>query len=147
LANRRAARSTLAERIAGGQAVGLITVDLDHFKTVNDTWGHERGDEALIAVAEVLRRTVRGDDVVARWGGEEFLIIASIAHGEAIELAERCRVAIESERPAGIALTATFGVAAHEPGDVVDVTLRRADELLYDAKRSGRNRVEADHGV
>ena len=146
LANRRAAESTLQRQAASvrryGLPVSVIGMDIDHFKAVNDTYGHATGDAVIAGVARILRDSVREPDFVARWGGEEFLVVAPEIAGEAgVQLAERCRQAI-AERPiAGVPVTASFGVTTFGPQDSLDTVLRRADDMMYRAKQEGRDRV------
>jgi diguanylate cyclase (GGDEF)-like protein len=118
----------------------LILLDVDHFKSVNDVYGHDMGDQVLTGVASAMRSATRSDDLVARLGGEEFAILmlgASVLHAQhlAAELASRLR---EIE-PVGV--TASYGVVEAKPGDMeISELLVRADVALYQAKRSGRNR-------
>ena len=99
-------------------------------------------------MGRALQECVRVTDVVARWGGEEFLIVAPDTGGEqAAELAERCRSAVVEARPGGLDVTATFGVAEFTSGDDPDSVVRRADERLYGAKRDGRDRVASQATV
>lgn len=130
-----------AERAASD--VGVLLLDLDHFKAINDQFGHAVGDEALVAAAEVLRSEVRASDLVGRWGGEEFVVIAPDSPASATQLlAERLRGAFQARfggmRPP---LTASIGVTAWLPGDDLESALQRADEALYQAKAAGRNSV------
>lgn len=146
LANRRAAMETLHRELQAqhryGRPVAVVLADIDHFKRVNDTHGHRVGDHVLTAVATELRRHARNADVVARWGGEEFLIIASeVDQAGALVLAERCRAAVAALRPAGLEITTTFGVAELRRGEDLDALLQRADHHLYEGKRAGRDRV------
>lgn len=131
-----------------GHACCLIMFDIDHFKKLNDTYGHQAGDEALKHFAALLKRQVRPTDLVARYGGEEFgVILPETEIGKATEVAERLRSVIEAE-PVLIGLeqtlhiTSSIGVAAF-PQDAQDTSalLEAADQALYAAKRSGRNRV------
>jgi diguanylate cyclase (GGDEF)-like protein len=123
----------------------VVMIDLDHFKDVNDTFGHAVGDQVLIAVARALESSARMSDVVARYGGEEFLaLLPNSAVEQAWVLAERMRAGVR-----GIPLpfrsepmTASFGVAQWRPDDTVAGLVDRADEALYRAKRAGRDRVE-----
>lgn len=122
----------------------LLLLDVDNFKAVNDTYGHQTGDEVLIGVATVLREGVREVDVVGRWGGEEFLIICreTLLPG-ALVLAEKLRHTIESQIFEAVGtMTASLGVAEFRAGEVLTETISRADAALYHAKRGGRNRVE-----
>ena len=123
-----------------------IMVDIDHFKRVNDTYGHEAGDEVLKAVAEALRATARGADVVARFGGEEFvLVLPETSADMAVRIAERLRLTIEalSTDVGGqvIRVTASFGVAQRAAQESQLEVLERADTALYSSKKDGRNRV------
>lgn len=141
--------------------LAALVIDLDHFKSVNDEHGHAAGDDLLVEVARALSTTVRGDDVVARTGGEEFVVLTLVTGTEpVVSLAERLRTAVSRVHGAatptasiGIALTTAnlSGPAADRPGDPVDATWRlvdRADSALYEAKRRGRNRaVLHGHGV
>ncbi|MDD9939260.1 MAG: GGDEF domain-containing protein, partial [Myxococcales bacterium] len=130
-----------------GTPLSVLLVDLDHFKQVNDTFGHEAGDSVLRVIARALERTLRVEDVLGRWGGEEFVIVArGIDREGTLTLGERIRRAIEVLRvPAGkraIAVTASIGIA-HLFGEVdAQQMLRAADEAMYAAKAGGRNRVE-----
>jgi diguanylate cyclase (GGDEF)-like protein len=149
LPNTRAAHDTLKRMVAqSGRAVAPLTavmVDIDQFKRLNDLYGHDRGDAALAGVAAALRSRLRNGDYVARFGGEEFLVLlpATDRHG-AEEVAEALRQAVSSVTVPGIAdeITASFGVA-DLPDCAVDAEtlLRAADRALYSAKNSGRNRV------
>ncbi len=127
---------------------GLIIVDLDHFKKVNDTWGHDAGNLALIQTAELMRGFVRKIDIPCRYGGEEFaIILPSTDLQTSLQVAERLRVAID-EKPLlsgehSIKLSASMGVdifKGHE-GESPQEFIKRADSFLYQAKNEGRNRV------
>jgi diguanylate cyclase (GGDEF)-like protein len=128
-----------------GAPICLIACDLDHFKDVNDSHGHARGDAVLKDVAYLMRKQLRSFELIYRLGGEEFLIVlpgVSVPEGHAI--AERVRAGIETSYPAGLDVTASFGVAGAAGGAADFETLfRAADEALYEAKRAGRNRVIA----
>ncbi len=133
-----------ASRTSG--AVGVAFLDLDHFKNVNDTFGHGKGDEVLAGVGSVLQTTVRDTDVAGRWGGEEFLILlADVDRNSARIAAEKIRAAVAKLKIAGVeqSITASIGVAVL-PDDGTDVAtlLRNADRALYAAKAAGRDRVE-----
>lgn len=148
LSNRRAFNESLAAGISAARRhvypLSMIMIDLDHFKAINDTYGHSEGDTVLKAFADLLREMIRAEDVAARWGGEEFLII--LPHtvcDAAAALSERIRVAFEqysgSATPMG--LSASFGVVQLQEDDDADSLIRRADEALYRAKHEGRNKV------
>ncbi|HSU06801.1 MAG TPA: PleD family two-component system response regulator [Acetobacteraceae bacterium] len=124
--------------------VSVLMIDVDHFKSVNDEYGHAAGDEALIAVAETLRRHVRAFDTLARYGGEEFVVVMPGAGApDAIAVAERLRAGVEAILLSGAArLTVSVGAACAMQGGQADALLRAADTALYQAKRAGRNRVQ-----
>lgn len=121
----------------------LIILDIDHFKIINDTYGHSEGDRVLARVGEILRRSVRSRDLPVRWGGEEFLVILwNTRIPEAIEVAERIRNAIQNDTELNITISA--GVAGGEiPTDLGQIQnwVTQADQALYQAKKEGRNRV------
>jgi diguanylate cyclase (GGDEF)-like protein len=128
-----------------GAPVCLVACDLDNFKRVNDEHGHARGDAVLKDAAYVLRKQLRSFELVYRLGGEEFLIVLpGVSVAEARVIAERVRIGIEDARPAGLEVTASFGVAGTTGGEAVfEPLFRAADDALYAAKRAGRNRVVA----
>lgn len=123
----------------------LIVMDIDHFKLVNDSHGHDKGDEVLKGVAQILRNNCRGEDIVARLGGEEFVVFLGYCSMEnALKKAEQLRVAISSEHPGDLDVTASFGVAEMSDSySNFDKLFKAADEAVYRAKNSGRNRVES----
>jgi eukaryotic-like serine/threonine-protein kinase len=127
--------------------MAAMMVDIDHFKRVNDTYGHATGDEVIRAVATVLREHVRQPDVFGRYGGEEFAVVQSEMHGDPLQLGERLRAAVEATVVSGtsetIRVTISVGVAELKPDDTLESLLSRADEALYRAKEGGRNRVVA----
>jgi len=130
------------------QATALVMIDLDFFKTVNDLWGHEVGNQALISTAQVLNRVTRQLDTPCRYGGEEFaIILPSSDLITATQVAERVREAIESTpiwvEEQDIGLTASLGVALYSVGqaDTPEQFIARADACLYQAKDEGRNKV------
>lgn len=126
-----------------GQPVGLVVCDIDHFKGVNDQYGHATGDAVLTDFAYRIRRELRAYDLAYRLGGEEFVILVPGATlDRTSQLAERLRVAVSAEPMQGIAVTASFGVAASgEEGLEFRSLFEEADEALYRAKAAGRNRV------
>jgi two-component system, chemotaxis family, sensor kinase Cph1 len=127
-----------------GRPCALLMFDIDHFKRFNDTWGHDAGDEVLVAVARTVSSHMRDSDRAGRWGGEEFMVLAAnTAHGGAVQLAERLRAAIQALSVDDYGtLTASFGVAVHRKGEQRCDMVKRADLALYAAKQGGRNRVE-----
>lgn len=134
-----------------GEPLSVILCDLDHFKSINDRYGHETGDEALAAVAKVLRSALRETDGLARWGGEEFMAILPATHARgANEVAERMRANIAAANFPRIAggATISIGVATIvrviELADAWDNLVKEADQCLYRAKSEGRNRVASE---
>lgn len=122
--------------------LSIIMIDLDHFKQVNDSFGHSEGDNVLREFADVLREMIRAEDIVARWGGEEFIMILPHTTLEAAEaLAERIRGACKMHTVGMHGMTASFGVAELTCGESEDSLIRRADDAMYLAKKEGRNRV------
>lgn len=147
LANRRKIEESLEQCIRQGsryqRSFSVILLDIDHFKRINDNFGHTCGDEVLVALAQLLRNSVREVDLAGRWGGEEFLVVCPETELEgARALAEllRSRVA-ETELLAGQAVTCSFGVAQWQQGMSAKAVFRLADQALYEAKGQGRNRV------
>lgn len=146
LANRRRLDDELALMVAQARryehALSVVLIDLDHFKSVNDTHGHDTGDHVLVEAAKRLGTVVRSADLLGRWGGEEFLLLAPHTdHAAACALAERCRRAISDPPMRTGALTASLGVATLRAGDDERSLRRRADLAMYTAKIEGRNRV------
>ncbi|MBV8656309.1 MAG: GGDEF domain-containing protein [Burkholderiales bacterium] len=123
--------------------LAVILLDVDHFKEVNDLFGHNAGDEVLASLGALLKQRLRKTDTVGRWGGEEFLIVLPETHAEAaVATAEALRLAIESTPfPVVKRRTASFGVACAQAGDSVVRLIARADDALYAAKHGGRNGV------
>lgn len=128
----------------------LIMADIDHFKRVNDTFGHQAGDDVLEQVASVLKSNVRPTDFVARYGGEEFsVVLPRTTTGNALSIAERIRTALAAKsmhfngQPVG-RITASFGLASVQPNETPSDLVARADKKVYEAKIKGRNRVELD---
>jgi len=121
----------------------LVMLDIDHFKQINDRFGHHAGDTALKALVEMIKKRIRKIDAVARWGGEEFLILLPETSGaNAAALAEElCGTLYREDIPEVGQMTASFGVAAYREGDSIDSLVNRADDQMYRAKRNGRNRV------
>lgn len=145
--NRRSLQAMLDTEIRRvrryGTPLSLIMFDVDHFKQVNDEYGHQAGDSVLVAVADLVREELRGPDRLGRWGGEEFVVVApSTGHHRAGVLAERLRTRIAGARfEHGARVTCSFGVCEYRDDEDVDAFIRRADDLMYLAKRRGRNNV------
>ena len=149
IANRREFSTILAREVElakrYGTPVSLAMYDLDYFKLVNDTFGHEAGDHVLQAVTSLVKKNIRAPDIVARWGGEEFMLLMPQSDmGAASNVAEKLRLAIaEHDFDKVGKLTVSFGVTAFELEDDKNSLLKRVDDALYRAKEHGRNRVEA----
>jgi len=144
--NRRGLRAALMSTPALLAApMSVIFIDIDHFKRINDTYGHDVGDEVLRKFAHAVGSGIRSSDRLVRWGGEEFLIICPVTEGHhAARVAEGLRTSLHRQNwPAGLAVTASFGVAQHEDGEDIGVVIKRADTELYGAKTNGRDRVHA----
>jgi diguanylate cyclase (GGDEF)-like protein len=129
-----------------GLSHAFLLCDLDHFKSVNDRFGHAAGDAVLQDVAYAMRATLRAGDSIYRVGGEEILVmLPGAGHADAMEIAERLRQEVRDRRPVGVPVTLSIGVAVAEPGLVdTEEMLSRADSALYAAKAGGRDRVFAD---
>ena len=125
------------------EPLSVIFLDLDFFKSINDTWGHTVGDQVLVEVAQTLQQETYSGELIARYGGEEFVILCPDTELEqAVRRADRLRQALEKTQIAGLKdrrITASFGVASAEAGDSTESLLHRADKAMYNAKRSGRN--------
>lgn len=154
LPNRRFLESVYFEKVTKDPAsyfpLSTVVVDIDHFKVINDSYGHDVGDEVLIHLSEIMKSAVRTTDIVARTGGEEFLVIFPKATlTQALKLAEIIRGKVEAnpfdkaniERPIHHKITASFGVATALTDGNINATLKQADDNLYQAKNSGRNKV------
>ena len=152
LANRRYAEITLNARFEELQRYnwpfGVIFIDIDHFKDVNDRHGHDVGDEVLKMVAKTLQHSVRFFDVVGRWGGEEFLaVIANVNKEELLATVNRFRVLVEqSSIPAvpGLRVTVSLGATLARQGDDMASIIKRVDKLMYESKAAGRNLATVD---
>jgi diguanylate cyclase (GGDEF)-like protein len=134
------------QQSAGPKALGISVMDIDHFKRINDTYGHQAGDEILRKVSRTIEAAIRKGDYIGRIGGEEFLIIFPETTPEmTVPAAERIRRAVEALRfdalPEGYRVTISQGVALYQTGETLESTFKRADEALYQAKNSGRNQV------
>lgn len=131
-----------------GGPLSAIMLDLDHFKQVNDTYGHPAGDVVLKATAQTVKRLIRDSDIVCRWGGEEFFVLLpDCDQVQAVAVAEKIRHTLETQKGVSfgaqtISITASFGVAELLPGDSKVDLIRRVDNALYIAKEKGRNSVE-----
>jgi diguanylate cyclase (GGDEF)-like protein len=124
------------------EGFSIIFFDIDHFKSVNDNYGHKIGDEVLVELAQLIQQHLMNRELFGRWGGEEFLIISSTAGEVTVKLAEDLRKVVANHHFIGAGnLTASFGVTNSKPGDSIDSLLNRADKGLYQCKNCGRNQV------
>jgi diguanylate cyclase (GGDEF)-like protein len=152
LFNRRYAVEKIEEEVARQQrnqkSFSFLMADIDFFKKVNDTYGHDGGDHVLKAISQMMQQTIREQDWLARWGGEEFLMLLPESDlAEAMLVAERIRQKIEENvidyQKMKIAVTITLGVATYDGTEPVEQIIKKADNALYDGKASGRNCVVA----
>lgn len=151
--NRRALDRRLSEEwnrhARNGGAMSLLLIDLDRFKGINDDFGHQAGDDVLVQAAQLIRRTVRISDIVARMGGEEFVVLLPDSDAAAaMAVAEKVRAAFEGAHWAHRAMTASIGVTSMRPdkSSSAHALISRADHALYAAKAAGRNRVQVFSG-
>ncbi len=151
--NRRYAEMALKDAVDEfqryGWPFGVLFVDIDHFKRVNDDYGHNVGDEVLCMVAHALRSSLRSIDFVGRWGGEEFLVILPNTADDIIGvIAERCRRSVEEScyqtQGKEIRVTISIGAALSTPDETMEQLVERADRFMYRSKAEGRNRVTLD---
>lgn len=153
LFNRTKLDEVLANELARaeryGQSFAVIMADIDKFKSVNDTYGHQVGDSVLSEFAAIMRELVRDTDTPGRWGGEEFLVICShVDLNDAYVLAERIRATVTGHSfPVVGQKTCSFGVACYRPRDTAETIVNRADVALYEAKHNGRDRVVLEQGA
>ncbi len=153
LKNRRAIDKIIKNEVERSSRYGnpltTLLIDIDHFKRVNDNYGHNTGDRVLTEVSEVLRKNTRATDSVSRWGGDEFLIIAANTSLEdAVKLGEKIRERVEKFNFFKIqGVSVSIGISQYRPGETFNKLYERVDEALYLAKEKGRNRVEFKGGV
>ena len=149
LANRRDFLAKAEQEVGrcnrAGHCFAIILLDIDHFKNVNDTHGHECGDKVLVGVARCLEQALRTQDIVARWGGEEFVCLLPETEVDgARHVAEKMRATVQSTQydcGEQVTVTVTLGVCAYTGSSTIDECIRLADEALYRGKEQGRNRV------
>lgn len=148
LANRRHMATVidaeLAQPARRGRGLAIMLFDIDHFKAINDRFGHAAGDAAIVALAGQAVEVFRGVGILGRWGGDEFVaLVRDMESADAMRLANLlCRCVAASELPGGRPITVSCGVTMAADADSIDSLLQRADAALYAAKRAGRNRVE-----
>lgn len=140
----REAREVIEASAIGNRPASVIIIDIDHFKKVNDQYGHDAGDDVIRSVSEIIRAGIRETDIAARWGGEEFVIVLPGATvSAALVVAERIRGLVEAAlKERGVTVSAGVAILTEDIADLADM-LKKADEMLYIAKNAGRNRVVA----
>ena len=155
IANRRyfdiALQTMSGDAMNSGDDLSLLLIDIDHFKKVNDTWGHATGDAVIQLVATTLAQSVKGQDCVARYGGEEFaVILPTTSINAAMRVGENIRTALSrklfvprNDEETVCAVTVSMGAACYDPGEALAQLIQRADAALYRAKKTGRDRVVA----
>lgn len=149
LSNRRSMNNHLKSALESAEETGevfcLVMADIDNFKKVNDTYGHECGDEILIRVSNIISENIREQDNVCRWGGEEMLLLLKADLDNARKVAERiCReveASVVSYKDTDVRVTLTLGVAEYEPGATIRTIIGKADNNLYHGKNNGKNQV------
>lgn len=148
--NRRAFDEQLALEVNRARRYGtplaLVLIDIDHFKRINDRYGHQIGDRVLVELAGVVGSRLRASEVFARWGGEEFIVLApNTSADDAVHLAEEIRARVAAHEFPGVGqVTVSLGVTEYAPDDTSDSLWKRADTALYRAKAGGRDRVEVE---
>lgn len=152
IANRRALRNALEKvtqsQLVAARPLSLVMFDVDHFKSINDTFGHAVGDDVLVKLSREVNAYLRASDLLGRWGGEEFMILTLDQTGStALQTAERLRTEVEKiSFPHVGTVTVSIGVTSYIHGEELDGFIIRADDALYEAKKRGRNRVEGVFG-
>lgn len=151
LYNRRGLDDLLEDLWSTNAPITMLVADIDHFKKINDTYGHQVGDVVIRQVAEVLRKSIRGEDYAARYGGEEFVVLlpeTDLAGGQQVaehirQKVSKLRLVRRHDNTVIDAFTVSLGVASRKPGETPGTLFKRADEALYLSKTGGRNRVTA----
>ena len=144
--NRKAINKYLKDKIKefnfSGKKFGIIFFDIDNFKRINDTYGHDKGDFVLKKIADIIKNNIRKDDFFGRWGGEEFIIILNEENfNNLCKIAEKLRKIIEKSDFDNLNVTSSFGVTMVKKYDDENSIIRKVDKALYEAKEKGRNRV------
>ncbi|MBO1896124.1 GGDEF domain-containing protein [Shewanella sp. BF02_Schw] len=144
LKNHQTTQDLLSKQAATQYPISVAIIDIDHFKQINDNHGHLFGDKVLCQLAQLLQNQMRSDDLLARWGGEEFVVVLpNTTLADAVELTERLRLYIAMQNIQAMELTISLGVAQYRVEDTAHSLLDRADKALYSAKSGGRNCVAA----
>lgn len=154
--NRQYAERTITNQLSEfqryGWTFGVLFIDIDHFKEINDTYGHESGDIVLRTVAQTLQSGLRTFNIVSRWGGEEFLVlVVNITEAQLSAIGERLRLLIQNSRvfinKASVQITISLGATLARKDDTIESLLQRADQLMYQSKHQGRNKLTIDRAV
>ncbi len=133
-------------KYTGEDLYSVVMFDIDHFKIVNDTYGHDIGDEVLKTLSKITQRHTRSSDIFARFGGEEFIVVVKMNLDRAGKFAERLREKIEETKFNKVStVTCSFGVSLLQQGDSPESVIKRADIALYESKDTGRNKVTLNH--
>jgi len=137
-------QDVLNHNIHSHRKFGLVILDIDHFKEINDTFGHQVGDTILKELGNLITEDLRTTDKVIRWGGEEFMLLyVETDQEEVLELVEKLRLKIAQHQfSSSVKITASFGLTHYNKGDTIDAIIKRADDALYNAKHNGRNRIK-----
>ena len=148
LANRRKAKIYMEQILEGGlyDNISLCMCDIDFFKRVNDTWGHDCGDLVLKQIAEIFKKEMNGANLPCRWGGEEFLLLFPGCNGDEayerlLEIRDKIKAMVVEYEGSEIRVTMTFGLTEHGFNSPLDVTIQEADEKLYYGKNHGRDQI------
>ncbi|GAG55677.1 unnamed protein product [marine sediment metagenome] len=143
--------SALDEMKRYNRTLGVLFIDIDHFKSINDNFGHRVGDKVLKMVAMVLLKNIRSFDTVGRWGGEEFIVIVlNVNKKRLMKIANKLRILVQSSnfplrrKKSIIRVTISIGAVISQPIDIVKSLIQRADKLMYNSKISGRNKVSIE---
>jgi len=135
----------LEKSLSDLQPLTVMILDIDNFKQINDTYGHIEGDKCIRAVADLMKQYIKEEDMLARWGGDEFAAAINSDIDGTLQILEKINEA-QKENPVfqKYGITISFGITAYREGDNLETLLKRADKALYNAKESGRNRVEIE---
>jgi len=136
------ARLEELSRYSWAQEFGILFIDIDRFKSINDTLGHEAGDTVLKVTAKTIVSNIRENDFAGRWGGEEFVLLISNVNRKALlQIAEKIRALVEQSDAAGTKVTVSVGATLAKRGETLEEVIKRADRLMYESKKNGRNQV------
>lgn len=143
LLNRRAGHQRLDFALNTSDCVSLLLLDIDRFKRINDTHGHQMGDQVLSAFSDITKKSLRKSDIIIRWGGEEFIVVLiNVSQSVAVTIGEKLRANIEQQSAQRlIPITVSIGLTQSTPDDDIETLIRRADKALYQAKNTGRNKL------